>query len=58
MDEYGLPENRPPTYPGEKLKEEFLDSMGMTQQAQADYDLYQALHGDVSDKLDDIQPAV
>lgn len=27
-------------------------------QAQADYDLYQALHGDSGDKLDNIQPAV
>lgn len=27
-------------------------------QAQADYDLYQALHGDSGDKLDDSQPAI
>ncbi len=31
-----IPTNRPPTSPGEMLKEEFLDPMGLTQQQLAD----------------------
>lgn len=31
-----LPTNRPPTSPGEMLREEFLDPMGLTQQQLAD----------------------
>ncbi len=31
-----IPTNRPPTRPGEMLKEEFLDPMGLTQQQLSD----------------------
>ena len=31
-----IPTNRPPTHPGEMLREEFLQPMGLTQQALAD----------------------